>query len=145
MQVDFYHLTRDPAEKLAPMLADKSLKAGQRVLIVSQSESQRHAISAGLWAYEPTSFLAHDFAGSEQEADQPILISEQCVANNAAKFIVIADGHWRDEALQADRAFYLFTADEIDGARSAWRQLSDQADVTPRYWKQDGGRWAEGP
>ena len=145
MQVDFYHLTRDPAEKLAPMLADKTLKVGQRVLIVSHGEAQRQAISASLWAYGATSFLAHDFAGSEQETDQPILISEQCIASNAAKFIVIADGHWRNEALQADRAFYLFTADEITAARSAWRQLSGQQDVTPRYWKQDSGRWVEGP
>jgi len=74
VQADFYHLTRDPAEKLAPMLADKSLKAGQRVLIVSQGESQRQAISAGLWASEPKSFIAHDFAGTDQEAQQTILI-----------------------------------------------------------------------
>ena len=38
MQVDFYHLTRDPVEKLVPMLAAKSLDAGKRVLLVSADD-----------------------------------------------------------------------------------------------------------
>ena len=43
------------------------------------------------------------------------------------------------------RAFFLFTAEEIDDARTAWRNLSEMNEVMPRYWKQDGVRWVEGP
>ena len=145
MQVDFYHLTRDPAEKLVPVLAEKSLKAGNRVLIVSHDEAQCAALGGSLWSHDPASFLAHDFTGSENEAEQPILISDQCAAPNGSKFIVLADGQWRDDALTYERAFFLFTAQDIEGARAAWRDLSAKTDVTPRYWKQDGGRWVEGP
>lgn len=145
MQVDFYHLTRDPAEKLVPMLADKSLKAGARVLLVSQDDPQSFALSKALWRDDPRSFLAHDFAGSDQQMAQPILISDRCAAVNGAKFIILADGQWHDDALTFERAFFLFTAQEIDGARTAWRALSENDEVTPRYWKQDGGRWVEGP
>lgn len=145
MRVDFYHLTRDPAEKLVPMLAGKSLEAGKRVLLVSQDEARRAALGKALWSDVPVSFLAHDFAGSESEADQPILISEQCDPANGASYIILSDGQWRDPALTFERAFFLFTAEQIDNARSAWRELAAKDDVTPRYWKQDGGRWVEGP
>ncbi|WP_417621373.1 DNA polymerase III subunit chi [Parasphingorhabdus sp.] len=145
MRVDFYHLTRDPAEKLVPMLAGKSLEVGKRVLLVAQDESRCAALGKALWSDDPASFLAHDFAGSERQTDQPILISDQCDAANSAPYVILSDGRWRDEALAFERAFFLFTADQIDQARTAWRALSAREDVTPRYWKQDGGRWVEGP
>ena len=145
MRVDFYHLTRDPAEKLVPMLASKSLDVGKRLLLLAPDEAHCAALSDALWSAEPASFLAHDFAGSERQADQPILISDQCEPANGASYIILSDGQWRDEALGFERAFLLFSAEQIDGARTVWRQLTAREDVTPRYWKQDGGRWVEGP
>ncbi len=145
MRVDFYHLTRDPAEKLVPMLASKSLDVGKKLLLLAQDEARCAALSQALWSDDPASFLAHDFAGSERQADQPILISDQCDPANGASYIILSDGLWRDEALAFERAFFLFTADQIDHARTVWRELAAREDVTPRYWKQDGGRWVEGP
>jgi DNA polymerase III subunit chi len=145
MQVDFYHLTRDPAEKLVPILAGKCLDSNTKVLLVSEDENHRNSLSKALWTQNATSFLAHDFGGSEHEKVQPILISNKCHAPNAATFVILADGQWRVEALDFERAFYLFTEDEIGEARTAWRDLSAKANVTPRYWKQDAGRWVEGP
>ncbi|WP_339689443.1 DNA polymerase III subunit chi [uncultured Parasphingorhabdus sp.] len=145
MRVDFYHLTRDPAEKLVPMLASKSLEAGKRVFLLSRDEASCVALSNALWRDEPASFLAHDFSGSERQADQPILISDQCQPVNGAPYIILSDGLWREEAVDFERAFFLFTADQIDHARTVWRELTANDAVTPRYWKQDGGRWVEGP
>jgi len=145
VRVDFYHLTRDPAEKLVPMLASKSLDVGKRLLLLSPDEARCAALSAALWSAEPASFLAHDFAGSERQADQPILISDHCAPANGATYIILADGQWREEALNFERAFFLFTTEQIDQARTVWRQLTASELVTPRYWKQDGGRWVEGP
>ncbi|QTD56829.1 DNA polymerase III subunit chi [Parasphingorhabdus cellanae] len=145
MQVDFYHLTRDPAEKLVPVLAQKTLDGGQRMLLVSNFVGQLEKLSHALWQAGPTSFLAHGLAGNGHDEAQPVLISGKCEATNGARFVALTDGEWRDEALGFDRAFYLFTADQIDSARTVWRALSSKDDVTPRYWKQDGGRWVEGP
>ena len=145
MQVDFYHLTRDPAEKLLPVLAQKTLDSGNFLLVVSDDFEQIERISAGLWAAKPESFLAHGLAGGEDDARQPILIADDCAATNGAKFVALCDGEWRDDALGFDRVFYLFTPDNIDDARTAWRALSQNDDVTPRYWKQEDGRWLEGP
>jgi DNA polymerase-3 subunit chi len=145
VRVDFYHLTRDPAEKLVPMLAGKSLEVGRRLLLLVRDEAHCAALSDALWSAEPTGFLAHDVAGSERQADQPILMSDHCDPANGASYIILSDGRWRDEALSFERAFFLFTAEQIEDARTVWRQLTAREDVTPRYWKQDGGRWVEGP
>ena len=145
MQVDFYHLTRDPAEKLVPVLAQKTLDSGQRLLLVSGFAGQLEKLSAALWNAGPSSFLAHDLAGHGRDEVQPILLSDKCEAANGARYIALTDGEWRDEALAFERAFYLFTVEQIEDARAAWRLLSTKEHVTPRYWKQDGGRWVQGP
>lgn len=145
VRVDFYHLTRDPVEKLVPMLASKSLEVGKRILLLASDEGSSAALSKALWSDDPASFLAHDFAGSEQQANQPILISDRCDPANGASYGILSDGQWRDEALAFERVFFLFSAEQIDQARTAWRDLTANPDVTPRYWKQDGGRWVEGP
>jgi DNA polymerase III subunit chi len=146
VQVDFYQLTRDPAEKVILALAQKILGDGGRLLVVSGDEVQLTAISAALWNAKPESFLANAIAdGGEGDAVQPVLLSFEPEASNGARFIALADGEWRDEALEFDRAFYLFPPDSTDNARSAWRGLGEREDVVRKYWKQDGGRWVEGP
>ena len=144
MQVDFYQLTRDPAEKVLPPIAQRVLDSGGRLLVVGDS-AQLDGISAALWNAKPESFLAHAKAGQGDDAHQPILLSSEAVAANLAKFIALADGIWRDEALEFDRAFYLFPPDATDNARTAWRALGDKEGVERRYWKQDGGKWVQGP
>ncbi len=146
MQVDFYQLTRDPAEKVILALAQKVLGDNGRLLVVSGDEVQLTAISAALWSAKPESFLANAIAdGGEGDGVQPVLLSFEPEASNGARFIALADGEWRDEALEFDRAFYLFPPDNTDNARAAWRALGEQEDVTRKYWKQDGGKWIEGP
>ena len=106
MQVDFYYLTRDPAEKLVPTLASKCLDANARVLLVSASAEQRTSLSKALWTHTPASFLANDFEGSEHEKDQPILIADGCNSVNDANYVIIGDGVWRENALDFERAFW---------------------------------------
>ncbi len=146
MQVDFYQLTRDPADKVLTALAQKILGDGGRLLVVSADETQLAAISTALWNAKPESFLANAIAeGGEGDAVQPVLLSFEPEASNGARFIALADGEWRDEALEFERAFYLFPPDCTDNARNAWRSLGEREDVVRKYWKQDGGRWVEGP
>ena len=144
MQVDFYQLTRDPAEKVLPPIAQQVLDGGGRLLVVGEA-AQLDAISAALWNFKPDSFLAHAKAGEGDDSIQPILLSILIETVNGAKFIALADGVWRDEALEFDRAFYLFPPDATDNARTAWRSLGDNENVERRYWKQDGGKWVQGP
>lgn len=143
MQVDFYQLTRDPAEKVLPAIAQRILDNKGRLLIISDDAGQLDAISAALWTARPDSFLAHAKSGEGDDALQPILLSQETDAPNGAKFVALADGNWRAVTEDFERIFYLFPPEQTDNARSAWRTLSDG--VERRYWKQDGGKWVQGP
>jgi DNA polymerase III subunit chi len=145
MQVDFYQLTRDPAEKVLPPLAQRVLDGEGRLLVISNDAAQLDSISAALWNWKADSFLAHAKAGEGDDSMQPILLSSEAEAANGAKFAALADGEWREAALDFDRAFYLFPPSHTDNARAAWRALGEKDGVERRYWKQDGGKWVQGP
>jgi DNA polymerase-3 subunit chi len=145
MQVDFYQLTRDPAHIVLPAIANKVLEEGRRLLIVSADMGQLKTISSSLWSWKAESFLAHERTGKGEDAHQPILLSQSTNAGNEARLVALADGEWRDEVLEFDRVFYLFPPQNTDQARNAWRALKDRPGVERRYWKQDGGKWRQGP
>ncbi|MCW2338297.1 DNA polymerase-3 subunit chi [Sphingobium sp. B2D3A] len=145
MQVDFYQLSRDPVEATVPAIARRVLDGGGRLLVVSAERDQLDRISEGLWSAGPESYLANDHADAPMPQVQPILLAPSCDAANGARHVALADGLWRDEALGFDRVFYFFDDATVGGARLAWKALSRSEDVTPRFWKQDGGRWRQGP
>ena len=145
MQVDFYQLSRDPAESVIPAIARKILDDGGRLLVVSGEGEQRKRISRALWSAGPETYLANDEAQAPLPQVQPILLSDACEALNGARYIALADGHWRDEACAFERAFYFFDDATLDEARQSWRVLSKADGITPRFWRQDGGKWRQGP
>ena len=141
MRVNFYQLSRDPAEAVVPLLVVNTLKAGQRMLVVSGGEAPRAAVSQALWSHAPESFLAHGETGGAHDARQPVLFSDAVEAPNGAKFVALADGAWRDGLDAFERVFLLFDGSTIDEARSTWRMLKDRIEVECNYWQQDGGTW----
>jgi DNA polymerase-3 subunit chi len=144
MQVDFYQLTRDPATSVVPLLAQRALDAGERMLVVTGGAPSAEEISAALWNHQPQSFMAHAIAGQGDDAAQPVLISDVAVAGNGARFCLIADGIWRD-GQGFDRIFFLFPPERTEAARDAWRALSRTDEMALNYWRQDGGKWRKGP
>lgn len=144
-RVDFYQLSRDPVERVAVMLARKVLQAGQRLLVVSEDPGQRAVIGRELWRAGPEEFLANGEADGAHAERQPILLSDRAEAANGARMVLLADGKWRPEALQFERALLLFGAAETGAARALWRELDDAEGVTREIHKQDeGGRWRAG-
>lgn len=149
-RVDFYHLTRDPAPPVLARLAERVLSGGNRLWIVAADGAAREAIDAALWTAIPESFLPHMSAGvaDADQADELIAISATLdgPAANGATMLALADGEWRDGALEFSRTLFLFDGSRIDDARAAWRTLSKREGVECHYWKQDeAGRWKEGP
>ena len=144
MRVDFYQLTRDPAELVVPLLARSTLGAGERLLVVSDEPAQLGRISAALWQRVPDSFLAHGLAGGAHDARQPVLLGPAPDPVNGARYLALADGRWRDVGGMT-RVFLLFAPERIDDARGTWRLLGQREGVERHYWRQDGGKWREGP
>ena len=63
MKVDFWLLSRDPAERVVAMIAERVLADGGRVLVVSGDAAQRESVSTTLWEARPEAFLANGQAG----------------------------------------------------------------------------------
>lgn len=139
MRVDFYVLGNAAPESIVPALAAKSVGAGERLLVVSAQSAQRAALSDALWSQD--GFLAH---GETHRERQPILLGDTLDAANGAKLLCLADGEWREDPA-FERIFYLFDDDHRDAARQVWRDVSVRDGVEAYFWKQDGGKWRQGP
>ena len=145
MRVDFYLLSHGTVEAALPRIAKSAKSAAQRLLVVSGDDRQLDALDRALWEQFPEAFLAHGRAQEAHAARQPLLLGEGCSAENEARFVAFADGVWRDEAFGFERAFLFVNDDTIDAARGTWRMLGEREDVERHFWKQEGGRWVEGP
>jgi DNA polymerase III subunit chi len=141
VQVDFYQLGGSPLEQVTSTLAQRLLAEGSRLLVVAEDEGLLARLDRMLWDQGPTSFIPHGLAGGTDDARQPILLSSQTDAPNLARNMLIADGQWRDAALNFDRAFYLFDGETLEGARLAWKLLAGREGVERRYWAQEDGKW----
>ena len=145
MRVDFYQLSRDPAEAALPLIARAAMKAGERLLVVSADAGQLGRIGDALWAKLPGSFLAHGMAGEPHAQRQPVLLSNAVAPANGARFLAIADGVWREGDQPFARTFLLFDEATLQGARDCWRMLGTREGLERQFWKQEGGKWVEGP
>ena len=143
MLIDFYQLAGTPPEQVIASISEKLLAEGGRLLIVAEEEGLLSRLDRTLWDQKPTSFLPHALAGGSDDARQPILLSTSPDAPYLARNMLIADGEWREAALTYDRAFYLFDANTLEGARLAWKLLAGREGVERRYWANEGGKWVK--
>ena len=58
-EILFYHLQRQPLERVLPPLLEKSLERGWRVVVQAASDERVEALDAHLWTYRDDSFLPH--------------------------------------------------------------------------------------
>lgn len=145
MLVDFYHLAASPLERVLPLICEKVLAGGERLLVVAEPGLLAR-LDSQLWSYERDAFLPHGGSAAPFPEAQPILLSPEMEAVNGATNVALADGLWRDEALAFARTFYFFDTAHLDAARAAWRALTDRPEVERRYWKQDErSKWVQGP
>ena len=142
MQLDFWQLSRDPVARVVALIAERTRSAGEKLLVVANDEAQRTSLSRSLWEATPTSFLANGDAGSPHAQRQPILLSAACEPANGAKYLVLADGTWRDGAEAFERVFLLFGEAAVEDARAVWRRFDGREDVERSYYAQEDGKWA---
>jgi DNA polymerase III subunit chi len=144
MQVDFYQLGRTPLEEVIARLALATLQSDERMIVVAEDPAKLARLDRALWQTGAVQFLPHGLAGGPDDARQPVLLSTETDAPNRARYILLADGHWRDAALNFTRAFFLFGEDTLEAARLAWKLLAGRDGVERRYWTQSaGGSWEQ--
>ena len=144
-EVLFYHLQRQPLERVLPTLLEKSLERGWRVLVQAASEERIDALDAHLWTYRDDAFLPHGTHKESVAALQPVLLTVNDDNPNGAQVRFLIDGApVPADAETYQRIVLLFDGEDPDAvaaARSRWTEAKARGfDVT--YWQADDqGRW----
>jgi len=144
-EVLFYHLQRQPIEKVLPTLIERSLERGWRVVVQSSSEERIEALDAHLWTFRDDGFLPHGTHKESNAPEQPVLLTIRADNPNGAAVRFLVDGApLPTDATDYQRVVLLFDGDDPDAlasARSHWREAREQG-LDTTYWRPDAnGRW----
>jgi DNA polymerase-3 subunit chi len=146
-EVLFYHLQRQPLERVLPQLLERSVERGWRVVVQAASDERVDALDAHLWTYRDDAFLAHGTARDAEAAAHPIVLTTADHNPNGATVRFLVDGvPVPADAANYERSVLLFDgedADAVAAARARWGEAKAQGfDVT--YWQTDeNGRWVK--
>jgi len=72
-EILFYHLQRQPLERVLPQLLERSFERGWRVVVQAASDERVDALDAHLWTYRDDTFLPHGTVREAETAAQPLL------------------------------------------------------------------------
>ena len=141
----FYHLTRSPLERALPMLLERSLGNGWRVIVRGTDPARMDWLDQKLWQGPEDWFLPHGLAGGAQDALQPVLLTCAPEAPNDPACLMSVDGAevTPDEAQRLERGCILFDGNDeqaVGAARAQWKSLTD-AGCAAQYWSEESGRW----
>ena len=141
----FYHLRRQPIERVLPALLEKSIKRGLRAVVHVPGEERLDALDAHLWTFRDESFLPHGTWRDTEAHEQPILLTIHDHNPNGAAIRFLIDGApVPADAHAYERIVLLFDGDDAEAlaaARARWSEGKAQGfEVT--YWQADErGRW----
>jgi DNA polymerase III subunit chi len=144
-EILFYHLQRQPIERVLPVLLEKSIERGWHAVVQAGSEERIEALDSHLWTFREDSFLPHGTWRESESAAQPILLTVHDDNPNDATVRFLIDGvELPADAASYERIVILFDgedSDAVEAARQRWTASKAQGfDVT--YWQADDqGRW----
>jgi DNA polymerase-3 subunit chi len=118
-----------------------------RVVVQAGSLERVKILNEHLWTYQDDSFMPHGASGDmapEDEAGQPIWLTDSAESPNNAQVLFLVDGADRDEIKQFERCIYIFDGGDDEAVRQArdkWKSLSD-GDYNLTYYQQNhAGKW----
>ncbi|KAB2845745.1 MAG: DNA polymerase III subunit chi [Hyphomicrobiaceae bacterium] len=140
----FYHLERQPLERVLPALVERTIARGWRAVIQAGSQERIEALDDLLWTYRDESFIPH---GTSRDGHAEILavyltLGEENPNKAAVRFLV--DGGDCADLASYERVVYLFDGHDeaaVAAARETWKRARGLGhEVT--YWQQDErGQW----
>jgi DNA polymerase-3 subunit chi len=144
-EVLFFHLQRQPLDKVLPVLLVRSRERGWRALVKAGSEERLEALDELLWTFADDSFLPHGTDREPDRAGQPILLTLGDANPNAANVLFLVEG----AVMPADAGGYqrvtlLFDGSDeeaVAAARVTWGEIK-RAGHEASYWQESpAGRW----
>lgn len=143
-EVLFYHLERQPLERVLPSLMERTVARGWRAVVQAGSDERVEALDGLLWTYADESFLPHGTKKDGNIAEQPVFLTTEETNPNGATVRFLVDGAALAELSGYDRVVYLFDGHDpsaVANAREQWK-AAKSAGHTISYWQQSSeGRW----
>lgn len=143
-EVLFYHLQKQPLERVLPDLLEKCLARKWRAVVQVGSEERRDALDAHLWTYRDDGFLPHGTVKDGNAEAQPVWLTVGDDNPNGASVRFLADGAETADYPDYQRVVILFDGndpDAVERARTQWA-AAGAAGHDATYWQQsERGRW----
>ncbi len=143
-EVLFYHLERQPLERVLPGLIEKTLERGWRAVVQAGSSERLDAIDLALWTYKEESFLPHGTKKDGFADQQPVYLTTDGDTPNGAGVRFLVDGAVAESYAGHARLVYLFDGNDDDATARAREQYKAARDAgcAVTYWRQSPeGRW----
>ncbi len=151
----FYHLQRQPLERVLPQLLEKTLERSWKAVIRCGSAERLQALDDLLWTWRDSSFLPHGTHIEEAGESQPIYLTLGDERPNAAEVLFLVDGAIleaeildaasisQDSDIQSEadysRKVLIFDGNDnqqLTRARQSWKDIASRG-LTGQYWQQD--------
>ncbi len=143
-EVLFYHLERQPLERVLPSLVERTVARGWRAVVQAGSDERVEALDGLLWTYTDDSFLPHGTKKDGNSAEQPVFLTTEEANPNGATVRFLVDGADLADLSTYNRVVYLFDGHDpsaVAQAREQWK-AAKSAGHTISYWQQSSeGRW----
>src|SRR4030042_15088 len=88
----FYHLERQPLERVLPSLVERSLSRGWRAVVQAGSDERVDALDTLLWTYAEESSPPHGTSKDGNTAEQPVFLTTEDDNPNGATVRFLVDG-----------------------------------------------------
>jgi DNA polymerase-3 subunit chi len=145
----FYHLQRQPLERVLPMLLERTLARGWKAVVQAGqkdgAEERLAFLDDHLWTYADDSFLPHVTDREPDAAANPIVLALDEGNPNGAQVRFLVDGAGLPSDMAAyERLMLIFDGNDdeaLAGARAEWGKAKAMG-LAASYWQQDeNGRW----
>ncbi len=145
-RINFYHLLTAPLEQALPVLLEKSLSAGHRVVLMAGSRERVSHLDAHLWTFDAASFLPHGAGRDATAAQQPIFLTDEDENPNQADLLVLTDGVTSQRLSSFTRCLNLFDGQDeaaVAQARAYWKEWNAAGHELIYYQQTERGGWTE--
>src|ERR1700752_517428 len=125
-EILFYHLQRQPLERVLPTLVEKSLERGWPGGWRAAAEEPIEALDAHLWTFRDDSFLPHGTWREATVSEQPVVLTIHGDNPNGAAVRFLIDG----VPVPADAAAYrrivlIFDGEDPEAVATARERWSE--------------------
>lgn len=143
----FYHLTTSNVEEASPKLMEKLLDSGAKAVVLLNNRQMLESLDNAFWSVGGTRFIPHGIEDDTENKDlQPLYLTTNQENPNNADFLVMVGKPNGEFYKEFEKNIIIFSSannDDLENARSLWKELKANDNFELKYYQQDEkGGWS---